>query len=52
MEARWRVRIIKAVAGLALVLIVKSVLRAPLDTLFGRHMAARRVRYFLVVVAA
>ena len=38
--------------GLALVLIVKSLLKAPLEALFAGHMAARAVRYFLTVVAA
>ena len=51
-EAQWWVQIIKAVAGLVLVLIVKSVLKTPLDALFGGHMAARGVRYFLVVITA
>ena len=37
---------------LALVIAVKELLRAPLDTLFAGHMAARAVRYFLIVITA
>ena len=51
-EAKWWAQIIKTVVGLALVLAVKSVLKAPLEALFGGHMAARAVRYFLIVVVA
>lgn len=51
-EAKWWVQIIKSVVGLGPVLIVKSVLKAPLDALLGGHMAARGLRYFLVVVTA
>ena len=49
-EAVWWVQIIKVVVGLLLVLAVKEVLRAPLDALFGGHLAARSVRYFCVVI--
>jgi hypothetical protein len=31
---------------------VKEGLRAPLDALFGGHLAARAVRYFLIVLVA
>lgn len=51
-KAVWWAQILKAVLGLALVLIVKSLLKAPLEALFAGHMAARAVRYFLTVVAA
>lgn len=51
-EAKWWVQIIKAAVGLVLVLAVKEGLRSPLEALFGGHMAARAVRYFLVVTAA
>ena len=43
---------LKIAGGLALVLLVKSGLKAPLDALFGGHMIARAVRYGLVVVVA
>lgn len=43
---------LKVILGLAAVLIVKEGLRTPLQALFGGHMAARAVRYFLVVVTA
>lgn len=51
-EACWWAQLLKIVGGLVLVLLVKSGLKAPLDTLFGGHMAARAVRYFLVVMTA
>ncbi len=51
-KAVWWVQIIKIVGGLALVLLVKEGLRAPLDLIFGGHLAARSVRYFLMVVVA
>ena len=51
-EAKWWVQIIKAAVGLVLVLAVKEGLRSPLEALFGGHMAARAVRYFLVVIVA
>ncbi len=49
-KALWWVQIIKAVGGLALVLAVKEGLRAPLDAIFGGHLVARAIRYFLIVV--
>lgn len=48
----WWIQIIKAAMGLGLVLAVKSGLKAPLEALFGGHLAARSVRYFLIVVTA
>ena len=51
-RAVWWAQILKAVLGLALVLAVKEGLRTPLELLFAGHMAARAVRYFLIVVAA
>ena len=51
-DAVWWAQILKAVLGLGLVLLVKEGLRAPLDALFAGHMAARAVRYFLIVIAA
>lgn len=51
-SARWWVQIIKVVLGLAIVLAVKEGLRAPLDLVFGGHLAARAVRYFLIVIVA
>ncbi len=46
------IQIVKVVAGLLLVLAVKEGLRSPLDALFSGHMAARSVRYFLIVITA
>lgn len=51
-KAIWWAQILKAVLGLAVVLAVKEGLRAPLEALFGGHLAARAVRYFLIVVTA
>lgn len=50
--AVWWVQILKAVLGLAAVLLVKEGMRAPLELMFGGHMVARAVRYFLIVVVA
>ncbi len=49
--AIWWAQILKAVLGLALVLIVKEGLRAPLEMLLPQY-PARAVRYFLIVAAA
>lgn len=51
-KACWWVQILKCAVGLGLVLLVKSGLKAPLEGLFHGHMAARGVRYFLVVLTA
>lgn len=51
-KAVWWAQILKVVLGLLLVLAVKEGLRAPLDAMFAGHMAARAVRYFLIVVTA
>lgn len=50
--AVWWVQLLKILLGLAVVLAVKEGLRAPLDALFAGHMAARAVRYFLIVLVA
>ena len=50
--AAWWAQGLKVILGLALVLAVKESLRAPLDALFAGHMAARAIRYFLIVVVA
>lgn len=51
-KAVWWAQIFKTLLGLAVVLGVKAGLKAPLDALFGGHLAARAVRYFLVVAVA
>ncbi len=51
-KAVWWVQIIKIVGGLALVLLVKEGFKAPLDFIFGGHLIARAMRYFLMVVVA
>lgn len=49
-KAVWWAQILKVLGGLALVLLVKEVLRSPIDALFGGHLIARAVRYFLMVI--
>lgn len=51
-KALWWVQILKVILGLVVVLAVKEGLRGPLDAIFGGHLVARAVRYFLVVMAA
>lgn len=50
--AVWWAQILKVTLGLALVLAVKEGLRGPLETIFAGHLAARAVRYFLIVLIA
>ena len=42
----------KIALGLLAVLAVKEGLRSPLELLFAGHLAARAVRYFLIVITA
>lgn len=49
-HAVWWAQILKVIGGLLLVVAVKELLKAPLDALFGGHLIARTVRYFLMVV--
>lgn len=51
-SAVWWAQCIKVIGGLALVILVKEVLRAPIDAIFGGHLFARSVRYFLMVIVA
>ena len=51
-EAVWWAQIIKVVGGLGLVLAAKELLRAPLEALVGNVLAARSIRYFLIVIVA
>ena len=51
-SAVWWVQILKVVLGIGLVLAVKEGLRAPLEWIFNGHLAARAVRYFLIVIVA
>lgn len=50
-KAVWWAQILKVVLGLAVVLTVKAVLKAPLNHVFG-ELWGRSLRYFLVVVTA
>lgn len=51
-RAVWWAQIIKVVVGLAILLALKSVLKAPLLALFGGHSIAHGVRYFIVILFA
>ncbi|MBQ9839172.1 MAG: phosphatase PAP2 family protein [Oscillospiraceae bacterium] len=51
-EAVWWAQILKIVGGLAVVLLVKEGLRSPLEAIFAGHLAARAVRYALIVLTA
>ena len=49
-KAVWWAQVLKAVGGLALVLIAKELLRSPLELLFNSHLIARSIRYFIIVL--
>lgn len=51
-DAVWYVQLIKVAVGLVIALAVKEGLKAPLDAVFGGHMVARGIRYFVLVLAA
>lgn len=51
-RAPFMIQVIKLVLGLILVVGIKSVLKAPLNTLFCGHLAAHGVRYFVTVFFA
>lgn len=51
-KAVWWAQVLKVLGGLVAVLLVKELLRAPLEALFGGHLIARSIRYFLMVVVA
>lgn len=51
-EAVWWAQILKCLLGFGIVLLVKEGLRSPLEALFAGHMAARAVRYCLMVIVA
>ena len=49
-KAVWWAQVLKAVLGLAAVLIVKELMRDPLEWLIPHVLTARLVRYFLMVI--
>lgn len=51
-QAVWWVQVIKVVVGMALLLVIKSGLKAPLLALLGHEGLAGGVRYFLLVLVA
>lgn len=50
-DAVWWAQIIKVCGGILLIIVVKSVLKVPLTSLFG-HCGERAIRYFLVTITA
>lgn len=51
-RAPWWGQAVKLLGGLVLVVLVKSLLKAPLLALCGGHEAAHAIRYFLMVLVA
>lgn len=51
-RAVWWAQLIKLAVGLMLVLGIKELLKSPLNSLFGGHMIAHSVRYFIIVMFA
>ena len=51
-KAVWWAQLIKIVGGLALVLAVKELMRAPLEAFLPANTWARMLRYFLMVIMA
>ncbi len=51
-RAVWWAQIIKVALGLAILLALRAVLKAPLLALFGGHSVAHGVRYFIVILFA
>ena len=51
-RAPWWGQAVKLLGGLALVVLVKCLLKAPLLALCGGHEAAHAIRYFLMVLVA
>lgn len=49
-EAVWWAQLLKIAGGLGAVLLVKELLRAPLEMLIPHMLCARLVRYFLMVI--
>lgn len=47
-----KTQLLKVLGGIAIVLLIKEGLRAPLDALCGGHLIARSIRYGLVVLFA
>lgn len=51
-KAKWWQQIIKLVLGLVIVLLIKSGIKAPLNSLFGGNYIADGIRYFIICVFA
>ena len=51
-SAVWWAQILKVIIGLAIIILIKEVLRYPIDFIFNDHLIGRSVRYFLIVVTA
>ena len=48
----WYAQVLKVVLGLAIALLVKEGLKAPVELIFGGHMIGRAVRYMALVLVA
>ena len=51
-EGTMKTQLLKVLGGIAVVLLIKEGLRAPLDALCGGHLIARSIRYGFVVLFA
>lgn len=51
-EGTLKTQILKVLGGIAVVLVIKEGLRAPLDAIFGGHLIARSIRYGMIVLFA
>lgn len=51
-DAVWWAQMIKAAVGLGIIVLIKSMLKAPLYALFNGNLAADAVRYFIIVMFA
>lgn len=49
-KAPFFAQVLKVIGGIALVILAKELLRAPLDALFDGHLIARSIRYFIMVI--
>ena len=51
-SGKWYVQIIKTVVGLLLLLGIRTVLKAPLNFIFGGHAVSNSVRYAVMIIFA
>lgn len=51
-KAKWWIQLIKLIPGLLILLLIKSGLKTPLNSLFGGNQIADGIRYFVICVFA